>query len=113
MSVAFVSVLFYWLEKHSLVSMVALMGLFFLIGGDLLGNGLNVPNGYTLVVAGATTTVTQTFTSYTQANNGWILGVGWLFIFGGFYYMVQVLLFAVTFMGGSIPDFNNKKSFLK
>jgi hypothetical protein len=87
--------LFFWLDKKTLISMVLLMGLCFLIGGDLVTNGLQIPAGSVSTVVGATTTTTQTYTTLTPSNNGWMYS-GWLLIFFGFYYLVQVLLFAVN-----------------
>lgn len=90
LAISFVTSLFSVLDKKTIYRVAILGGLSLLFGASLLTSGISFPTGWTITTSGSVQTIAQTFTTYTSANNPWVLGVGWLLFFTGFYFLIEV-----------------------
>lgn len=70
--------------------------------------GIDFPTGWTIITSGSTQTISQTVTSYTSSNNPWILGIAWILVFAGLYFIIEIWTSIITTLGSGISAVRGK-----
>ena len=107
-STAWVTSLFFLLQKKTIIRTTVFAGFSMLLGAGLLADGVSFPTGWNIVSSGTTKTITQTFTNYTQSSNAWILGIGWTLLFTGLYFIIEVWTGLISLLGNGFSNVREK-----